>query len=293
MLPFILRWFIPRLIVHKFTYFIGMVLIRFSRKCRAMKKDEKQVFTVVNNFAKGLKIKVNMNGYMGGAIYWTGLHHVNEYIYLHKILRQDDVFIDVGANQGEFTLLAASICYQGHVYAFEPVAVNYKLLKENIGLNHFKQVSTFDVGLFNEVKTTEIFTPVFNDGGQGLNEGVSTLFKPENDQEIQTEEIKLAVFDDLLFGKLERFDVLKIDIEGAELFALQGMKRSLEKFKPQILIEINHPSDQSHGYSPKDIVQFLNSLGYRSYTLFRGDLKPVDEMNMKLPGNFVFKHESE
>jgi FkbM family methyltransferase len=83
------------------------------------------------------------------------------------------VFVDVGANQGEFSLFAASKIKEGKVWSFEPVSSNIKMLKKNIALNNFSQIELFEFGLLDEETDLPVYTSndeILNiDGGNSSN----------------------------------------------------------------------------------------------------------------------------
>ena len=288
--PSLYRKWIHPLVSNRFTYLFGMFLLRSARKARVKanslgSNSIEQV--VIQNYAGSIRMQVDKNSYMGGSIYWSGYHHLNECLFLDSILKQNMTFVDVGANQGEFTLFAAQRLVNGKVIAFEPVETNLKALKTNVSLNNFSNVVVEPFGLFNEEKKLPVYTSFDQELNGGRHEGLSTIYPDQYRSEIE-ETISLKVFDDLYFNQLERFDFLKIDIEGAELYALQGMKESLKKFHPIILIEISTETVKNAGYSADELVQFLIELGYHPHSLFRGKL--IKEKNLAISswGNFVF-----
>lgn len=269
-----------------------MVLIRLGRKLRVInyKKSASngsnyQEITVFSN----VRLRVDASAYMGGSLFWTGMHHVNEIIYLQKELKNDDVFVDVGANQGEFSMFAASRVRKGKVIAFEPVKYQLSLLKHNLELNRFDNCEIYDYGLSNENTQLPIYTSNESDSHSGIHEGLSSLY-PSGDVKEEQQIINLKVFDDAVTPGLKRFDFLKIDIEGAELYALKGMRIALEKFKPQILIEMNDRTFRSAGYSLKDMIDFLSELNYEPYKIHRGRLISVEGVDELTDwGNYIFK----
>ena len=76
---------------------------------------------------------------------------------------------------------------------------------------------------------------------------------------------------------MKRLDAIKIDIEGAELFALKGALNSIKNHKPRyILIELNQETSRAAGYEVRDVIQFLENLGYRWHELSKhGQLLPA------------------
>lgn len=288
-MPAFFRFIITFFLQFKATYLIGMVFVRLARRMRKKRFKENQGIqnVIVTNFSGFLKMRVDKNSYMGGSIYWTGYHHINEFLYLKKAVSSDMTFIDVGANQGEFTLYLSSLLGKGKVMSFEPVSSNFSALKFNTELNGCKNVELYNYGLFNKEDEMPIYTSTEETLHSGRHEGLSTLFSGDTRSTFE-ETISIKVFDDLFFDKLHRFDYLKIDIEGAELYALQGMKKSLQKFKPGILIEMSHETFQEAGYTVKDMLDFLSELGYKPFTLHRGSLVPKGTMSFDDWGNYVF-----
>ena len=224
------------------------------------------------------------NSYMGGSLYWTGYHHINESLYLKKIIKTDMTFVDIGANQGEFSLLACSLIKNGKIISFEPVDELNSLLSKNIKENNFKNIEINHYGLSDKVGTL----PIYNSKKtKNNNEGLSSLYSSENRSEF-LQNVALKVFDELYYNKLDRLDFVKIDIEGAELYALKGMQKSIDKFKPIILIEICEEMFNVAGYSLDDIIFFFKQHNYEAFKLFRGNLIKYNG-DFKGLGNFIFK----
>ena len=288
MLAYFFRLVLYPLITFRPSYLLGMVLVRLTRKIKKMTvKSEKELVTI-SNFMHVIKMRVDKNSYMGGGIYWCGFHHINELLFLKSYLTPNMTFVDVGANQGEFALYACSKLTAGKVLAFEPTSYQLSLLKTNIDLNKFTNIEVNDYGLFNKNAELEVFTSYDTSVHSGTNEGLSSLYKSEARQEVE-EMIELKVFDNEYFDKLNRLDVVKIDVEGAELFVLQGMLRSLEKFKPLLLIEMNKKTFEDAGYTMEDVIQFLEALNYEPYRLFRGQIFKMSSKELVDFSNVVFK----
>lgn len=238
--------------------------------------------TVIENFDGDLKMKIDTSRTMGAAIYWTGFHEFREFIYLHQYLKKDMVFVDIGANQGEYTLFAAKRLTSGRVLSFEPLPSMLKTLTENISLNKFRNIELFEFGLSDEERMLTIHE------FEGSHEGLATLYPGE--KKIKSSlTIPLTTLDNVFDStKLQRLDFIKIDIEGGELNALKGAKKTIELFKPYVLIEINAETYKAAGYTIHDIGDFFRSIKYRSFEIAkRGHL--VDCLNLPQYGNIVFK----
>lgn len=283
----LLRSVLYRLLKFPPTYLVGMVMLRLLRMLKNKTYKIKEEFVTINNFMGSLKMTVNKNSTMGGAIYWFGFHHTSELLYLSKTLKSDMTFVDVGANQGEFSLYAASLLKKGRVLSFEPTEWQLKLLKENKQLNNFDNIEIYEYGLLDKNKELEVFTSNDTRTHHGQHEGLSTVYKSDT-RNVSEGIIQLKIFDEQHFETLNRFDVLKIDIEGAELPALRGMEKSIAKFKPVVIIEMGEETFKQAGYSIKDVDAFFTQFGYSPYKFYRGRLTPIESYSYEGSDNLAF-----
>lgn len=291
--PSAYRKFIHPLVGNKLTYPFGMALVRLSRK-----KRKKVASTylggpeleTISNFAGNIKMCVDKHSYMGGSIYWSGYHHLNEFLFLRDVLKDDMIMLDIGANQGEFSLFAAQKLTKGKIYAFEPVNSNLESLRTNIKLNGFNNIEVVAKGLFNKYEKLPVYTSYDSALNGGRHEGLSTIY-PDDYRATFEQEIELIPFDENYFEKLSRLDVVKIDVEGSELPVFQGMIKTLKAFHPIILMELNVETARNAGYEVDDLVEFLTKLNYKSYKIFRGKLIEKSWSNDMKWDNFVFVYD--
>jgi FkbM family methyltransferase len=281
------RSLIYYLITKETTYYLGMILVRVGRYLRKYFYSEKKndSYNIVIFFNK-IKLKVNRNSYMGGMILWTGFHHLNEILYLNKFLKKDMTFIDIGANQGEFSLFAASKLEKGLVISFEPLQKNLKSLKANIALNGFSNIIINEFGLSNKNEKLPIYTSENKLLHSGIHEGLSSIYKSSERSTLE-EIIEIKAFDEEYYDKLERLDFVKIDIEGAELFCLKGMEKTIKKFKPQILIEINEETFNCAGYKKNDLITYIKGLNYSIFKIKKGKLSIAPNESNLNDGNYI------
>jgi FkbM family methyltransferase len=194
-------------------------------------------------------------------IYFFGAYEPIESFLVQNILEKNDIVVDAGANIGFYSLLMSDICKNGKIYSFEPVPKNFEFLKKNVSLNFKNElIETVPVGLWNESKVLEFSL----DSSMKDNVGSFTAGKVENTSEM----FKCSVnkIDELL-KDVEKIDFIKMDIEGAELFALQGGNSLINKFRPQFLIEINRKACEQFGYNPNRIASFFKELDYQFYLI--------------------------
>lgn len=156
-------------------------------------------------------------------------------LFMNKYYKNYDVFIDVGANIGTYSVMLASKGLR--TYAFEPVYENWKALKINLMLNNLeKKATAFNVGLSNASKTAGfVFDP--------LNTGASHIDSlPAEDEDAENRgihtSIELVLFDSVL-PKMEIDDkshvLMKIDVEGMEAEVIEGAS-SFIRSHPNLMI---------------------------------------------------------
>lgn len=226
-------------------------------------------------------MKVDRASYMGSIIYWLGCHHRCEIEFLEAGLAPEHVLVDAGANTGEFTLACATRTPLGRVLAFEPHSDVRSVLRENVDLNGFSNVSIFDFGLAEQTEEVQFFSPADVDGVDGFNEGLYTRYAGDR-QNVACGSVFLRPFDEVAREEgLVRLDWMKVDIEGGELSMLRGAAESLAAWHPKLILEINQPMFRIAGYGTQDLVNFLRRYGYRPFSIGRhGRLAPCDPVSL-------------
>lgn len=221
-------------------------------------------------------MRVDLAKQMGNAIYWRGAHDWAPIFTLEKFLRKDDTFVDVGANQGEYSLWAArKVGSKGKVIAFEPMQQLFDQLSENVRLNDAFQETILPVklGLSDQEGEVKLFT------NADANEGTNTIYSTDKFS-IEVGKIQLDTLDSQLEKlQVRRVNFIKIDVEGAELQVLKGALATLKKHRPILLLEINKDACISGGYLPEDILALLKPFNYSFSKIgLRGSLSKVSEL---------------
>jgi FkbM family methyltransferase len=184
--------------------------------------------------------------------------------YICPKIAQGMTVIDVGADIGYYTLLFAKrVGRDGRVIAFEPIPSAREKLEHNVRLNGYTNVKICDFALFSS-------------NGQAILEGpfqISRINPAKTTSEKKDIQIQTKIFDECVSKlKVQRIDLVKIDVEGAELDVLRGMEQSLEKYHPLLLIEL-HTKHLSHfNYGPEDLLRFLEVLNYRVHPVDKASL---------------------
>ncbi|MGA2741624.1 MAG: FkbM family methyltransferase [Bryobacteraceae bacterium] len=173
---------------------------------------------------------------VGQHILKTGAYEPHVTAVMREVLRPGMVFVDVGANIGFFTLLARSLVGRGgRVYAFEPNPRNTALLHLSLEANSFQDVELFPFALADSAR-------LFVYDAQGSN-GVITAFDGDLKTLASRMVIRSVNLDQLL--QMDRCDVVKIDVEGAEGLAIRGAMRTIQAHHPMIFSEFSPPQLES------------------------------------------------
>jgi FkbM family methyltransferase len=182
---------------------------------------------------------------------------------LRSRLAPGSVFVDIGANVGYFTLLAASLVGEaGRVVAFEPNPDNRALLARSLAANGFANVIVHPFAVADRPRTIPL---------RLHNDGTSLVGEPP----VEPALIEAVALDEFL-ADLERIDVLKIDIDGGEPPALAGMRGLLRRCRPVVFSEFCPALLREAGLArPEALLEDLVALGYRLAVIGRDD-GPVD-----------------
>lgn len=171
---------------------------------------------------------------------------------MKKCLKSDMGFIDIGANIGYFSLLAASIVGpNGKVISFEPYEYNIKLLYLNKLINNFEQMEIYPYAVADR-QSLFAYDNVASNGN-------ITEIDPNIDitHLLSTNLVRAVKLDNTLID-VNKIGVIKIDIEGAEYLALKGASKLLRKHKPKIFSEFSPPALKSISkVSPEDYLDLL------------------------------------
>jgi FkbM family methyltransferase len=172
--------------------------------------------------------------------------------WLTRTLHPSHVFVDVGANIGYFTVLCAPLV--ARLVAFEPASISYEYCKANVALNGLTNVDLRPFGLWHEDSTLTIR----RDASSLMTAAVAA----GNGGTVET--IRAVSLDGLIRRGLEmpRLDVIKMDIEGAELCALRGMTDTLARCRPAIVMELNRPALAACGATVDEVWDLLAGLSY-------------------------------
>lgn len=185
-------------------------------------------------------------------------------------IKPGDTVIDVGANLGYYSVLAADLVGpEGHVVAVEPNPAIFQLLTQSMRVNGFAgrcDLRNIALGGSEKPKTLPFFVPNGEPkNGRFLQDGET----PEQlNRHGEVFEVKTGTLDP---GNLDRVDLIKIDVEGAEIAVLDQLSPIIEKFNPIIACEVNF----ARGYTYDEVVDRLGKGGTLKHLDFHSKIKPL------------------
>jgi FkbM family methyltransferase len=205
----------------------------------------------------GSTIKLDLADYIQRSIYLDTFES-RETALIKNYLQAGMTFVDVGANIGYYTLLAASLVKpEGLVIAFEPSPYAYARLAQTVKQNNLPQVKLNQVGLSDAIGTAQLFLPrevgnhspsmIPHHAGTPVNVPVTTL-----DEYIEAQ-------------KIQHIDLVKIDVEGLEPNVVRGATRAISQRRIKaILCEFNKYWLEQNGSSPRYLYKLLTDFGFKA-----------------------------
>lgn len=187
-----------------------------------------------------------------GNIY-CGLHEYQEMSYLLHVLREDEFFVDVGANVGSYSILAGAVIgCKG--CAIEPVPGTFGRLVENMRLNHLED----RFSLVNSAVGEEQGSVRFSSASDTMNHVIA---EDENRQDVI--EVDVAPLDEILKGREP--GMIKIDVEGFETAVIAGAQETLQKTSLHTVIMELNGSGAKYGFDESKILKTMSALDFKPF----------------------------
>jgi FkbM family methyltransferase len=218
---------------------------------------------------------------------------------IDRVVRDGDTVIDIGANYGLWAYhLSRAVGRSGKVYSFEPIpftARTFRLIGRALGF--LDNVELVNKGCGETPGRVEFTVPV--QSGIAISAGLVHMGgrkdqRPGKDvhasfEKTKSIECEVITLDEFL-PEIEHLSLLKCDIEGADLFAMRGARRLLEKHKPVVVIEITPWFLEGFGLAVSDVYGFFEALGYRCYRYDEGGRLIPTPASRIVEDNWVFVH---
>lgn len=265
--PWILKPFSPLIksLVKRIIYFrLRFLPLSYQQAewwanvCKQWPAIFNEPFCVKRKIGPGLLMELGIIDAIQRTLLTQGKWDADVEKILQKYLNRGDIFLDIGANIGYFSLLASGLVGKsGKVIAFEPSLRALEKLTTNLRLNRCQNVILFSIGAgeFCSLKTLYLTTQN-NIGGTTLR---------SIGHSVGEEIIPVMQVGDILETISAIPKVVKIDVEGAELSTLKGMKNILEEHHPVVICELVEEFLQGFSVCMKDVLVWMEALGYSGY----------------------------
>jgi FkbM family methyltransferase len=258
------------------AYYFANKFSKYTRHVDAIiqEKEEKHwetMFGKQDNFLFKIDNDLQINLYkdsMLSKMIYKGFEK-EELEFVKSVLNEGDVFIDVGANIGLYTLIASRrVGNTGKVISFEPSPVSFKRLNENIVLNNLENTDSRNIGLSNQIGTLK-----FHMSNNGYDAWDSFAYTSATDKSLKNIDVPVSTLDSEISGiEKEKIKLIKIDVEGWEKFVLNGAKDILTQYAPLLMIEFTEENTFNAGYSVHEIYDIMKDWGYQWYRIKDGVL---------------------
>src|SRR5882724_12282316 len=208
----------------------------------------------------GTTVKVTLGNDNSLCLYVCGSFEPNEFAFLDRALKPGMIFVDVGANDGYYTLFAArKVGPGGRVVAAEPSSRERAHLQRNLGRNGLDNVSVVPAAIGAAVGLADLHL------AHGVHAGHNTLGSFAHDDVVRAslERVPIEPLDAVIARLgLARVDFVKIDVEGAEARVIAGASTVLASMRPLLLLEVNDKALRAQGNCADSLIATL-----------RGDLR--------------------
>lgn len=176
---------------------------------------------------------------------------VRELRFLNKFISPGMIFLDIGAYHGLYSIVAGrKVSPTGQVYTFEPTPTHYSRIKHHLWLNRVENVVVEQLALSNLDGKTEFHIPV--SGVMTVGSLKPSLFSRGKLKAITVETKRLDTYVEK--KGIEKIDIIKIDVEGAEMIFLEGASTTLKQFQPLLILEAIDTACEPWGYKAADLL---------------------------------------
>jgi FkbM family methyltransferase len=236
-------------------------------------------------------LSVTLQEYTSRHIYFHGTYEPEVSELIRHLAQPRQTWVDVGANLGFFTVLAASIVGpHGKVVAFEPNPAMADSIQRSLNLNQATNVVLVRLAISDtDGEEATLYVPA----GRDSNCGQSSLLRHENVRDVCEVSVPTTTLDRYFSETGLRPDFMKVDIEGLEILAFRGMANTLMHSPPKgIICELSQLPDCLA--TPHELIEHLAQYSYRPYCVRRDGLIPHVAGNPIDPAdyNFIFVHPS-
>lgn len=220
---------------------------------------------MVSKFGATTKLYSYPDSSYGGYVYFARYPEFEEMKLLESIVTPGDTFVDIGANIGAMSILAAEKAYNGLIYAIEPTKKLITRIKENIAINNFgSRVSVHEVAIADHTGSIS-----FSESSQDAINHISHNVSGNNSI------VQCSTLDDFCVAQsISKISVLKIDVEGAEPLIILGAKNILKNTEI-IIFELNE-NIKNYGYTTQFLLQKIIDAGFFIFSFNSNKLQLIN-----------------
>lgn len=228
----------------------------------------------------GLEIKVSLMSKDHDPLYYFQSYESEIIEVLRRyLLCELCVFIDIGASIGIYSLCLADTVrnYGGKIYAFEPIPSNLAYFRDSVYRNQLDgtiHIVPLAVGAKKGIMEMRLAAGAKVEVGNAVVKAVDS--DEEKSEKSYPFRVEMVTLDDCLLDRgVERIDVVKMDIEGYEYFALLGFSKFIAKCRPVIFAEFNQCCMKNVGIAEVDIKNLMKEWDYVEFVLVNGKLERI------------------
>jgi len=189
-----------------------------------------------------------------------GVYEIEQTNYIKSVLKPGDFVLDIGANIGYYSLIIAKkIGPNGKVFCFEPDPGNFEILSKNISQNNYTTNSVlFNNAVSNENSKLKLYI-------SELNSGDHRTYSSENDRNfIEIDALKIDDIPELTNVKIK---LIKMDIQGWEMYAVNGMRNLILNSKPIVISEFWPIGFKMSNTNPDEYFNFFEENGFNLFII--------------------------
>lgn len=215
-------------------------------------------YTQRHGLIRGMKRRGGL-GFLPGILA-GGNHETAEHRFLRSLDLRGKVVYEIGAFQGLLTLFFSNRAKE--VIAYEPNPPSYRRVLQNLRLNQRENVRVRNLAVGERAGTLTLLCDPLMPGGTSGDPAVAGQIQGTGAATSVTVPL-VTIDEDIASNQLPPPDVVKIDIEGMELPALQGMTDTLRRYRPDLYMEMHGATPEQKDRNVRAIVEFVTDLGYR------------------------------
>lgn len=271
--------YIIRKLIDKSNSLLKLNLEGINPLLRIKRIEKNWVFDLALNMSYELKSDI------GDSLYLRGTFEKEELLLLKNLTKsiKNPIIFDIGANIGLHSIVMAESNPTSKIYSFEPSSSTRKILEYNIQNKHLaNQVKILPFAVSDSIGKAHFF--------QTDDNAYSSLKDTQRKEVISKIEVELITIDEFMIReKLQKIDLIKIDVEGFDTEVIKGGLKTFQEFKPDIFIEIYKGINSNP--NPLETINLLLNIGYKAFLIVDGKLTPfIEHSDIQYNYYFSFKN---